>query len=160
MFWNGITANDGLSGKNGALPVRTGRTGQRLRREPCHRRSKTVAAPANGLNAASLGSCVVQNPAKYRDLHVEIAVFDRGSRPDRSDDLGPRDEFSWPLDQHAENVERARTHYQWSKNTALIPAKQDADPPVETKLPEKADIRRGRCVHAVAPYVSPNFRMF
>ncbi len=61
------------------------------------------------------------------------------------------------LHQHTENVERARTHYQWSKNAALIPSEQDADPPVETVLPEEADIRRRRCVHAAAPCLLPNF---
>ncbi len=51
---------------------------------------------------------VIENAAQRRDLHVEIAVFDRRSRPDGFDDLVSRYEFPRPLDQHAENCRSAR----------------------------------------------------
>src|SRR3984893_3488466 len=108
----------------------------RLRGDSRHRRGKAIAAPTNGLDAALLCPPLVNDPAKRGDLHVEIAVFDRHSRPYRGDDLGPWEVVPWPLHQHAENVESARTHYQWSKNAALIPPEKDADPAGETELTE------------------------
>src|ERR1700687_4369292 len=73
MFWNGITASDGLSGSGGML--------------------------LDGI------AMLARARAKRGDLHVEIAVFARHTRPDRGDDLGPYEEVPWPLHQHAENVE-------------------------------------------------------
>jgi hypothetical protein len=157
MFWNGSTANDGLSGSGGPAPGDGVATSAATKR---HRCSKAIATPANSLDAASPGSRLVENPAKCGNLHVEIAVFDRGPGPDRSDDLGPQNELARPLDQHTENVERPGTHRQWCENAVLILSEQDADPPVETELAEEPDIGRGRCVHAVARCVSPNFQIF
>ena len=142
IFWNGITASDGLSGSGGAPLAECRGT----RRDPRHRRGKAVAAPGNGLDAAPLCSPFVKNPAKCGDLHVQIAVFDGRPRPDRGDELGPRDELARPLDQHAENPERARTHCQRSENAALVPSEQDTAPPVEAEPSEQTDIGRGRCV--------------
>ena len=79
------------------------------------------------------GSPFIKNPTKRRDLHVQVAVFDRRSRPDGGYDLGPRNELPWPLDQHAENVERGRTHRQRSENSAFIPQGQDATAWVEAE---------------------------
>jgi hypothetical protein len=74
-----------------------------IRRHARYRRGEAIAAAANGLNAAASGLPCVENSAKGGDLHVEIAVFDRRSWPDCGNDLGPRHEFAWPLDQHRED---------------------------------------------------------
>src|SRR6202043_238345 len=100
--------------------------GCRRRRALDHyRRDKAVATTGHGLDAAALGAPVIEDAAQRGDLHVQVAVFDRGSRPDGLDDLGSRYEIPWPLDQHAENVERARTDRNRSENTALIAPKQN-----------------------------------
>jgi hypothetical protein len=97
--------------------------------DPCHRCDKPVAAPRHRLDAAPLCSPVIKDAAQRRDLHVQVAVFDRRSRPDGLDDLGSREEIAWPLDQHAENVERARSDRHRSENTALIPPEQNTGAP-------------------------------
>jgi hypothetical protein len=122
--------------------------------------ASSLVTNTNGLDAAAFVRPLVEDAAKYGHLNVEIAIFDRGSGPDRGNNLGSRDELARPLDQHAENVEGARTHRQRHENAALVSSEQNADPPFETELAEKPDIGRGRCVHAVARCVSPNFRKF
>jgi hypothetical protein len=47
-------------------------------------------------------------------------LFDRPSRPDGLDDLISRDEVTWLVDQHAENVERPPADRQRRENTLLI----------------------------------------
>jgi len=117
MFWNGITANDGLSGSAGpALRDAVATSAATSVTAAVNR----VATATNGLDPAPFRPPLVENPAKCGDLHVEIAVLDRGSGPDRGNDLGPRDELARPLDQHAEDVERTRTHRQWRENAALV----------------------------------------
>ena len=59
-----------------------------------------------------------------RDLHIEIAVFDRGVRQNPGKDLGPRDEFTRPRDQQAENVECARPHRQRRESAGFILSEQ------------------------------------
>jgi hypothetical protein len=82
------------------------------------------------------------------------------ARPDGLHDLGSRDEIPWPLNQHAENVERARTDRHRSENTALIPPEQNTSAPVETEALEQGTLGRGECVHLPPPICSPVFLRF
>ena len=77
-----------------------------------------------------------RTPAKRGDLDVQIAVFDGRSRPNRGDEIGPRDDLPRPIGQHAQNAERARTHHQRSENTVLVLSEQDTSAPVEAKFPK------------------------
>ena len=103
---------------------------------PCDRDDKAVAAPRHRLDTATHCSPIIEDAAQRRDLHVQVAVFDRRTRPDGLHDLGSRDEIPWPFNQHAENVERARTDRHWSENTALIPPEQNTGAPFETEALE------------------------
>ena|SRR6516162_953242 len=117
MFWNGITA------QGRSIPQRQRATRPECRgisREPRHRCGKAIAAPANGENAAPLCLPFVEDPAERRDLHVEIAVFDCGLWPGCRNDLRPRDEFPWALNQYTENAECTSAQGQRDEDAALI----------------------------------------
>jgi len=157
MFWKGITASDGLSG-SGSTPL--GGSAAAFCRNPRHRHGKSISAAANGLNAAASGSPVVENPAKCGDLNVEIAVFDCGLRPDCGNDLGARNEFPGPHDQHVEYAECTRADRERDEDAALILSGQDPAPSIEADPPEKANIPGGRCGHATTPCVLANFGIF
>jgi hypothetical protein len=126
---------------------------RRICHDPRHRRGKAIATPPSGENAAPLCLSFVEDPAERRDLHVEIAVFDCGLRPDCGNHLRPRDEFPRPLNQYAENAECTRAQCQRDENAALIPSGQDPAPSIEAKPPEKANVPGGRCVHATTSRV-------
>ena len=53
-------------------------------------------------------------------LHVEIAVFDCGLWPDCRNDLRPRNEFPWALNQYTENAECTSAQGQRDEDAALI----------------------------------------
>ena len=126
----------------------------------CHRPDKAVAAPGNRLDAAALRSPVIEDAAQCCDLDVEVAVFDRRSRPDGVDDLVSRDEIPRPLDQHAENVERPPADRYRRENTLLIPPEQNTGAPVEAETLEQGNIGRGECVHSCASRAALNFLKF
>jgi hypothetical protein len=84
-----------------------GGIGARLCLDPCHRRGKAITAPRDRPDATPLRSAVIEDTAKRRDLHGQVAVLDHGSRPHRSHYLVLGDEIPWPLDQDTENLERA-----------------------------------------------------
>ena len=91
--------------------------------DPCDWRDKAVAAPRNRLDAAALRSPIIEDAAQCCDLDVEVAVFDRRSRPNGLDDLVSRYEVARPLDQHAEKVERPPADCYRHENTLLIAPK-------------------------------------
>jgi hypothetical protein len=113
-----------------------------------YRRGEAIAAASDGLNATTFQSPVIKEPAERRDLYVQIVVLDHRRRPDRSNDLVPRDEFPCPPDQHAEKVKRARADRQRHEKTALVAPEQAA--PVEKEAFELETIVHGERVPACA----------
>src|ERR1700738_2812034 len=114
-----------------------------------HRYDKAIAAPGYGLDAAAVRSAV-EHPAERRYLHRQVAVLDDGPRPDGGDDLVLRDDLPHPLDQHAENVERARPDRDRGEATAVI-APGQAAAPVEAEVLEQENVRRSERLHACSP---------
>ncbi len=124
---------------------------------PCHRRDKAIAAPGNRLDAATLGSPVIEDAAQCSDLDVEVAVFDHRSRPDGLDDLVSQDEIARPLNEYAEKVERPPPDGYRRVNTLPIALEQDTGVPVEPKTLEQRNIGRGECIHSCASRAARNF---
>src|SRR6516165_1725942 len=93
---------------------------RRRGRGSCHRHEKAVAAPGDGLDAAALRSPVIEDPAKRRDLHAQIAVLYHSRWPDGSDDLAPRHKIARTPDQDAENIERSRAERHRRENAVLV----------------------------------------
>ena len=76
---------------------------QKIRKRHClnprHLSNKAVAARGDSLYKAAFGPSLVKHPTKGGNLHVQIAVLDRRSRPHRCHDLGPTDQVARPLHQ-------------------------------------------------------------
>jgi hypothetical protein len=140
MFWNGITASDGLSGVRPKSAC-----GRRcIRGNSSHRPRESVAAPGHGLDNAACRSFLVEDPAQRGDLHILVVVLDRGFRPDRFHDLGPGGEFSRQFDQNAEDGECARAHDQRREGPALVAAREDTSASVKAKTLEQEEPDRAR----------------
>jgi len=69
MFWNGITASDGLSGSGGTPS--DGSVAALAR----HRRGEAIAASWHRLDATPVCAPLIKDPAKRCDLNVQVAVF-------------------------------------------------------------------------------------
>src|ERR1700730_8400482 len=98
-----------------------------------HHCDKAIAAAGDRLDAAPARSSAIEHTAERRYLHRQVAVLDDGPRPDGGDDLVLRDDLPRPLDQHAQNVERARPDRDRDETAALIAPKQ-ATSPVEEEV--------------------------
>jgi len=112
-------------------------------RGPFHRDGKPVAAPWDGLDAASPGSCLVEDPADCGNLHVQIGVLDRRGRPDGSHQLVPQYKVSGPVEKHVENVKGTRADSHRHESTGLVTPEQNAGLPVEPEVLELEDATPG-----------------
>src|SRR6516162_11803456 len=108
---------------------------------PCYRCNETVTAPGDRLDAATVRSPSIEDPAKRRGLHSQITVVDHGLGPHGGEEVVFRDDLTGPLDQHTENVERARADRDRDKRAIIIAPKQTASP-VEAEVLEQENIRR------------------
>jgi hypothetical protein len=104
-----------------------------------------------------LRSPVIEDPAKRRDLHAQIAVLNHSRWPDGSDDLAPRHEIAGPPDQHAENIERARADRHRRENAALVAPVQIAAGSVETEAFEPENVVHRERVPVCTYHALPNF---
>jgi hypothetical protein len=124
-------------------------TRARIDRTPRHHWQKTITAPGDGLDAASLRSPLIENAAERCDLDGQVVVFDHRSRPDSGNDFVLQDEVAVPLDQYTEHIERARADRDRNENTAGITPAQAA--PVEAKVVELKNVAGGARLHAPSP---------
>src|SRR6516225_4731457 len=85
---------------------------------------KAVAAPGDGLDAASLCPPMIENTTKRRDLDAQVIVLDDRAGPDGSYDFVLRDKIAVARDQHTKQVERARADRDGNKHPVLTPPKQ------------------------------------
>jgi hypothetical protein len=69
-----------------------------------------VTPARHGLDAAIPVRSLIEDAAKRRYLHRQVSFLDDGARPYRGHELVFGDEVSILPDQHAQNVERARTN--------------------------------------------------
>ena len=70
-----------------------------------YRCGKPVTAGCDRLNAASLGTTLIENPAERRDLDGQVGVLDHRPPPDGRHDLFFGHQFARSLDEHAQNIE-------------------------------------------------------
>src|SRR5215471_2319941 len=99
-----------------------------VRCRPCYRCNEAVTAPGDRLDAAPIRSPSIEHPAKRRGLHSQVTVIDHGLRPDSGEEIVFRDDLTGPLDQHSENIERARTDRDRDERAIIIAPKETTSP--------------------------------
>ena len=110
---------------------------------------KPITARGDGLNAAPFRSSLIENPAERGDLDGQVGVLDHRPPPDGRHDLFFRDQFARPLDEHAQNIERAGADRQRNKNTVLVAPGQTLTVPIEAKFVEQENVGRGEHAHCL-----------
>src|SRR6516225_8004135 len=91
---------------------------------PCYRCYEAIAASRDCLNTATVWASLIEHPAKGRYLHSQVTIVDHGFGPDGGEEIVFRDDFTGPLDQHTENIERARADRDRDKGAAIMAPKQ------------------------------------
>jgi hypothetical protein len=86
--------------------------------------------------------------AQLRNLDVQVGFLDHPPRPDRLHDRVFRDQLPFPLNQQAEQIERARPERDRRAHTPVIQPKQTADSAIEAEALEQDTLSRTDRVHA------------
>src|SRR5580704_17927336 len=80
-----------------------------LRSGGCYRRDKAIASAGNSHDVTSVLAPVPQRLAEVGDMDAEISLLHRHIRPNARDQFPLSDDFSSPLNQRDQRVERTTT---------------------------------------------------
>src|SRR5580693_6222080 len=80
-----------------------------LRSGRCYRRDKAIASAGDSHDVASALASIAQRLAEVGDMDAEISLLHRHIRPNARDQFPLSDDFSSPLNQRDQRVERATT---------------------------------------------------
>ena len=80
-----------------------------LRSGGCYRRDKAIASAGDSHDVTSVRASIAQRLPQAGDMDAEISLLHRHIRPNARDQLPLGDDFSGPLNQCDQRVERATT---------------------------------------------------
>src|SRR5580704_11977352 len=116
-----------------------------LRSGSCYRRDKAVASAGDSHDVTSILAPVPQRLAEVGNVDAEISLLHRHIRPNAGDQLLLSDDFSSPLNQRDQRVERATTELE-----CLVPF-------LELPLGRK-QVERAKRHNAMHKKLSPSMR--
>src|SRR3954452_5818953 len=87
------------------------------------------------------------SPRPYRDLDVEVGLFDYPSWPDRPHNGVFGDQLARLVDQNAQQIDCPRAQFDWNGRAVFVKPEQEAAPAIEAKTREKQHVSRSIPVH-------------